>query len=263
MDLVNSHQCTILEVAYGLLNQAGLTLHDLEPTYSPLHPTSSLLFCTLTPAVPSIWEPIPAVLSSHYTYHTSRLPIYLRWTQTCWKMESDQQEANCECNHQSSSQCDCWIPSNWLLWWGGCGPHISCRPHHSLNPKASFQYSLGDSYGGYPGVMCNLLCDDAGHPVKCNHLETSCKSNTICHMVMLIVLLDWRSVQHTHMAHKVPHTHIQTSYTFVTSLCLRCPTWTLQKQRFLWRCWHSFVYYRSMVAHPPQYVMMTPNLNLI
>lgn len=62
-------------------------------------------------------------------------------------------------------------------------------PTTFVNPKASFQYSLGDSHGGRPGVMCNLLRDDAGNPVICNRLKTSCKSNTIHHVVMPIISL--------------------------------------------------------------------------
>ena len=44
------------------------------------------------------------------------------------------------------------------------------------NPKASFQYSLGDNHGGHSGVICGLLRDQFDRPVKCNKLTMSCKS---------------------------------------------------------------------------------------
>jgi len=43
------------------------------------------------------------------------------------------------------------------------------------SPQSSFQYSLGNDHGGRKGVKCHLIRDDAGDPIRCDHLHTSCK----------------------------------------------------------------------------------------
>ena len=43
------------------------------------------------------------------------------------------------------------------------------------NPKASFQYSLGDGHGGCEDVECHMLKDLQGRPVQCSVFQTNCK----------------------------------------------------------------------------------------
>ncbi|KAL4070529.1 hypothetical protein J3A83DRAFT_4064724, partial [Scleroderma citrinum] len=43
------------------------------------------------------------------------------------------------------------------------------------NPKASFQYSLGNTHGSHFGIICGLLCDKSDKPVRCDKLRISCK----------------------------------------------------------------------------------------
>ena len=55
-------------------------------------------------------------------------------------------------------------------------------PTNFDHPKASFQYSLGNSHGGHSGVFCGLLRHPSGEPVRCNKLRTSCKClHSFCH----------------------------------------------------------------------------------
>ncbi|KAG2119860.1 uncharacterized protein F5147DRAFT_556254, partial [Suillus discolor] len=52
----------------------------------------------------------------------------------------------------------------------------NCITHGFDNPKASFQYLLGDGHGGQKNILCHLLSDSTdGKPVKCNRISTSCK----------------------------------------------------------------------------------------
>ncbi|KAG1760683.1 hypothetical protein EV702DRAFT_1053393 [Suillus placidus] len=57
---------------------------------------------------------------------------------------------------------------------------VNCNTHEFDNPKASFQYSLGDGHGGWKNVLCHLLRDSDGKPVKCNRISMSCKGLKAC-----------------------------------------------------------------------------------
>lgn len=49
-------------------------------------------------------------------------------------------------------------------------------PVNFLNPKADFQYSLGDGHGGRKDAQCLLLqSHNGGESVLCSHLRTSCE----------------------------------------------------------------------------------------
>ncbi|KAG1733723.1 hypothetical protein EDB19DRAFT_1830853 [Suillus lakei] len=52
--------------------------------------------------------------------------------------------------------------------------------HKFNNPKACFQYSLGDGHGGRKNVVCHFLRDSDGKPIHCNRISTSCKGLKAC-----------------------------------------------------------------------------------
>ncbi|KAH7903935.1 hypothetical protein BJ138DRAFT_1019827 [Hygrophoropsis aurantiaca] len=59
-------------------------------------------------------------------------------------------------------------------------------PKAFQHPRLSFQYSTGDGHGGRPNVKCFLLRDDAGMPVVCYNLKTSCDRSKLSSLLSSI-----------------------------------------------------------------------------
>ncbi|KAF8126785.1 hypothetical protein EV363DRAFT_1298507 [Boletus edulis] len=176
MDQVNSHQRAALEAALSLLEGAGLTPQDLESVYSPSRPTSSLSSRTSTPAVPGI-PPSPAVIASRYIPPPAR----------SFTADELARRLN-RINKKQAADAIVYHPPGAIVEYPQTGSvneqavaHVfPVDPAGFVHPKASFQYSLGDNHGGRPGVMCSLLRDDAGNPIICNRLKTSCRGLKVC-----------------------------------------------------------------------------------
>lgn len=186
MDPVSSHQRAVLDAAYALLEEAGLTPQDLESVHSPSRPTSSPSSRASTPAIPNVSEPLPAVLASRYIPPLARSFTTDELADRLHRINK-KQTADAIVNHPPGAIIE--YPQTGSLDGQAVAHVFPVDPAAFVHPKASFQYSLGDNHGSHPGVMCNLLHDHAGKPVICNRLKTSCTSNTIHHMVMLIILL--------------------------------------------------------------------------
>jgi len=158
-----------LDRAQAILDEAGLSPRDLESMPAP-SPTPSLPCASTSPSLPSV--PLPAILASRYIPP----PAY---PFTDEEIGRDLHRIN----RHSVVHAIVHHPPGAIMEYPQTGSldgesiaHIfTVDPTNFDHPKASFQYSLGDNHGGRSGVLCGLLRDTSGKPIKCNKLRTSCK----------------------------------------------------------------------------------------
>ena len=169
MDL-SSEQREALDCVQAILDEAGLSPRNLESTPSP-PPSLSL---TSTPSTP-LSVPLPAILRSQY------IPIPA-CAFTAKEIARSLHRVNRHCHsdvhrvvhHPLSTVVEYpeigSVPNDSIV-------HIfTVNPNKFDPPKASFQYSLGDSHGGCPRTICGLLHDQSDQCVMCKKLTTSCMS---------------------------------------------------------------------------------------
>ncbi|KIM62796.1 hypothetical protein SCLCIDRAFT_119051, partial [Scleroderma citrinum Foug A] len=158
----------------AILDEAGLSPRDLESTPSP-PPSLSL---ASTPSTP-LSVPLPAVLGSQY------IPIPAH-AFTAKEIARSLHRVNRHCH--SDVHCVVHHPLSTVVEYPETGSvpndsiaHIfTVNPNKFDPPKASFQYSLGDSHGGRTRTICDLLCDQSDQRVMCKKLTTSCKGLKVC-----------------------------------------------------------------------------------
>lgn len=64
----------------------------------------------------------------------------------------------------------------------------SANPENPGNPRSNVQYSLGDSEGQHPDIVCHLLVDNETQaPVKCRQVKVKCESFYLKPAVILTV----------------------------------------------------------------------------
>ena len=168
MDL-STTQREALDHAQAILDEVGLSSCNLESISAP-SPTPSLPCASTSPSLPSV--PLPAILGSRYIPKRAH-PFF---------PNKIKQELN-RINHCSFIDVIVHHPPGAIMEYPQTGSSDSKSITHIFavnltnfnHPKASFQYSLGNSHGGHSGVFCGLLHHPSGEPIRCNKLRTLCK----------------------------------------------------------------------------------------
>ncbi|KAG1825588.1 uncharacterized protein BJ212DRAFT_1474984 [Suillus subaureus] len=183
-------QCSALQSAQILLDNVGLSPHDLDSTL-PLpslshSPTPSILeqstqsSSSLSSPPSSSTSPCLTVLGACYNPPAAQPFIPDDWLHKCHHF-TRKSTAHASIEHPLGAIVE--YPQT------GDAPdqsiaHIfNINPstfHSSQHPKANFQYSLGDVHGGCDVSKCLMLRDGQGQPVSCSNLKTYCKGLKIC-----------------------------------------------------------------------------------
>ncbi|KAG1760684.1 hypothetical protein EV702DRAFT_1053394 [Suillus placidus] len=186
MDL-SEDQLFAVQCAKSILSDTGLrSPSDLD--YSPVTSTRSLTPTTsnTSPAVSSFTslpstEPSPIIQASNYIPPPAHHFTANKISRNAHRINR-QTTVNAIVEHPCGAIVE--YPETGSVM-GQAVAHIfpisvNCNTHEFDNPKASFQYSLGDGHGGWKNVLCHLLRDSDGKPVKCNRISMSCKGLKAC-----------------------------------------------------------------------------------
>ncbi|KAL4073507.1 hypothetical protein J3A83DRAFT_4399834 [Scleroderma citrinum] len=163
-----------LDHVQSIMEKAGLSPRDLESISTP-SPPHSLPRTSILPPSPSV--PHPAILSSNY------IPL-----PACCFTDKEIGHHLYHINRRLVADAIVYHPPGAIVEYPQTGSLHGKSTAHIFainlenfdNPKASFQYSLGNTHGSHFGVICGLLHDKSDKPVRCDKLRISCKGLKVC-----------------------------------------------------------------------------------
>ena len=176
---LSSDQRAALAQAQAILEGVGLSPDsDLESIFSSSRPSSRLSSRLSTPSNARYSTPSPAVSASRYLPPPARSFAQDEINQWLYKINS-KLSVDRIVIHPPDAIVE--YPQTGESKDIGIAHVFPINPDAFENPKSSFQYSLGDSHGGRPGVRCSLLTDEKGEQVSCTQTFLSCRYITSTH----------------------------------------------------------------------------------
>ncbi|KAH0831831.1 hypothetical protein J3R83DRAFT_12681 [Lanmaoa asiatica] len=174
---LSSDQRVALAHAQAILEGVGLESSDLESIVSSSRPSSRLSSRSSTPSLTRCSSPSLAVSASRYLPPPARSFTPDEIDQRLYKI-NPKLSVHRIVIHPPRSIVE--YPQTGESDNTGVAHVFPIDPDTFENPKSSFQYSLGDSHGGRPGVRCSLLTNDEGEQVPCTRTYLSCRGLKVC-----------------------------------------------------------------------------------